>query len=328
MEESRFTYSDCRFCPRDCRVDRRSARGVCGEGPAVRAAAAVLHHGEEPPLTGTHGSGTIFFTGCTLRCSYCQNRQISAEGLGREISVEECAGLALEMERRGAATVNLVSGTPFLPSLVRAMRTARRRGLQIPVVWNSSGYETEAAVELLAEAVDIFLPDIKSLRPELTGRLSGARDYPEHARRAIRRMVELRPLDYVGQQLVRGTIVRHLVLPGLMEQTREVLEWFAAKHARRALLSLMVQFGVPQEMRGFRRGVAELENRPLTGDEYERLLDWLGETGIEEGFVQEPGEEGLWWPDFERRNPFPPAYSVPVWSWRDGPPPAAGEGCG
>jgi len=280
----------------------------------------VLHFGEEPPLVGEGGSGAIFFTGCTLKCSYCQNRQISAEGTGTELSVEECAALALELQRRGAATVNFVSGTPFFPSLIEAVRVARKRGLRLPVVWNSSGYELPEAVDALAEAVDIFLPDMKSLRPEVTGRFSAARDYPEAAREAIDRMVERRPLEYEGTRPVQGTIVRHLVLPGLLEQSREVLEWFAEEHARRALLSLMVQYGVPEEAGSAHGGPGGPENRPLSRGEYAQLLEWLDELGIEEGYIQEPGDEELWWPDFTCRNPFPREYSVPVWSWLDGPP--------
>jgi putative pyruvate formate lyase activating enzyme len=198
--------------------------------------------------------------------------------------------------------------------------------LSIPVVWNSSGYETSGAVAALAEAVDLFLPDMKSLRPELTAKLNGARDYPEHAKRAIAEMVRLKPLVRKGERPAQGVIVRHLVLPGLLEQTREVLEWFAAEHREQALFSLMVQYGVPEGHRFARPGADGPANRPLTAGEYQRLLEWLDELGIEEGYVQEPGDEELWWPDFTRRNPFPPDYSVPVWSWRDGPPPAAGAG--
>jgi putative pyruvate formate lyase activating enzyme len=320
MDFAHLSYADCAFCPRRCRVDRFRERGVCGEGPRIRAAAAVLHYGEEPPLVGEGGSGALFLTGCTLRCSYCQNRQISAQGTGLELSVEECAGLALELQSRGAASFNLVSGTPFLPSLIEAVQLARERGLKIPVVWNSSGYELPEAVDALAEAVDIFLPDMKSLRPAITGRFSAARDYPEHARRAIDRMARCKPLRYAGERVLEGTIVRHLVLPGLLEQSREVLEWFAETHARRALLSLMVQYGVPEEPGSSHGGPGGPQNRPLRDQEYAQLLDWLEELGIEEGYIQEPGDEGLWWPDFSRNNPFPPQYSVPVWSWLDGPP--------
>lgn len=290
-------------------------------------ACATRHYGEEPPLIGADegggGSGTLFFSGCSLRCGFCQNRQLSRSEVGREISQAEFVEICLELQRRGAENINLVSATPFIPSLEAGVAAARAAGLRLPVVWNSSGYELPETVERLAGFVNSFLPDLKLLNPELSGRLFAAADYPERATAAVKRMTELRP----------GSIIRHLVLPGLLHETRRVLEWFAHEVKEHALLSLMVQFAVPEpsgrtdggsRVQGpnpgsaWRRGVSALENRPLTAVEYERLLQWLDELEIDEGFIQEPGDEELWWPDFSRHNPFPPEHSKVVWSWTEG----------
>ena len=253
-------YAPCRLCPRDCGVDRSAAghfgaadsssgagkRGVCGEGDVPRLALACLHFGEEPVLTGRGGSGTLFFTGCTLRCSFCQNHQLSRGGYGAPVSTEELAALMLRLQEEGAANVNLVTGTHFAPHLVEAVAAARRQGMSLPVVWNGSGYERAGTVELLFPAVDVFLPDLKTLDPALSARLFRAPDYPQAAREAILAMAE-KPLAWEPagprEGLLRsGLIVRHLVLPGQLDSTRGVLEWFAARLKGRALLSLMVQY--------------------------------------------------------------------------------------
>jgi putative pyruvate formate lyase activating enzyme len=286
-------------------------------------ACATRHFGEEPSLTGvlnnenisdeTGGSGTLFFSGCTLRCGFCQNRQLSRSEVGLEITQGEFVEICLKLQQTGAENINLVSATPFIPSLEAGIAAARRSGLRIPIVWNTSGYELPEMVERLAGFVDIFLPDLKLLDSRLSGRLFSAKDYPEVAREAILRMVKLRPVITPHTVSQSGTIVRHLVLPGLLSETWKVLEWFSREVRDRALLSLMVQFAVPEGGRA-----AELEDRPLTDSEYARLLEWLDELHIEEGYIQEPGDEKMWWPDFTRHNPFPRDYSKVVWSWTDG----------
>ncbi|MFP4564735.1 MAG: radical SAM protein, partial [Spirochaetia bacterium] len=158
-----LTYSPCNLCPRRCGTARRpgdnSAAGFCGETADIRVAAALLHFGEEPPLTGSGGSGTIFFTGCTLRCSFCQNHQISLAGMGRRVTAKELAEIMLRLEGAGAENINLVTGTHFIPGIFVARRAARSRGFDLPAVWNTSGYETVPAVDALSEMIDIYLPD-------------------------------------------------------------------------------------------------------------------------------------------------------------------------
>lgn len=368
-------YTECRLCPRLCGIDRTAGEaGFCRQSDRMVLACATRHYGEEPPLIGAveggGGSGALFFSGCTLRCGFCQNRQLSRSEVGRQISQREFVEICLELQRIGAENINLVSATPFIPSLEAGIAAARAAGLALPIVWNSSGYELPQVVERLAGFAEIFLPDLKLLNPQLSGRLFAAADYPARAAAAIQRMAALRLADGLlaespsagngpgdsldngpdkrpdlvpGGPQGSGTIVRHLVLPGLLEETRRVLEWFAGEVKQRALLSLMVQFAVPEEGRSaagplhypggstaghasiagrasqaWRRGVSALENRPLTAAEYDRLLQWLDELGIEEGFIQEPGDEEIWWPDFNRHNPFPAKHSKVVWSWKQG----------
>ena len=188
-------YSACRFCPRNCGVDRlQGERGYCGESARMRVAWAGLHRGEEPPLVGEKGSGTIFFSGCTLKCVSCQNRQISHQGAGREVSSEGLGNLMLRLQERGAANINLVTAGHFPPSIVESVAGARTRGLRIPVVWNCSAYEHTSTLDLLRETVDVYLPDCKTLDAEVSRRLMRADDYPQVVRPALLKMMEDKPL--------------------------------------------------------------------------------------------------------------------------------------
>ncbi|HDQ15153.1 MAG TPA: radical SAM protein [Sediminispirochaeta sp.] len=308
-------YRRCLLCPRRCGVDRSAGElGFCRQDDRIRLACATRHFGEEPPLTEGGGSGTLFFSGCTLRCGFCQNVQLSRSEVGAIVDENDLAEIFLEMEARGARNLNFVSATPFLPGIEGALEKARHQGLSLPVVWNGSGYETVETVRRLAGFVDIFLPDLKLLDPPRSGRLFAARDYPRVAVAAIRVMVDAAPLRWEEGELKGGTIVRHLVLPGLIEESLRVLEWCAENLRDRALLSLMLQFSVPPESRGRSGRKAGLEYRQVRSDEYDRLLRQLDDLGIEEGFIQEADDEEEWWPNFEDPNPFPAQYSKVVWS--------------
>jgi putative pyruvate formate lyase activating enzyme len=309
-------YQECRLCPRDCGVDRlRGERGVCGESAGVRVAWAGLHRGEEPPLTGGNGSGTIFFSGCTLKCGSCQNCQISHEAMGRVMLGTELAELMLRLQERGAANVNLVTASHFVPSVAVSVSAARNQGLAIPVVWNSSGYEAPAALRMLQDAVDVYLPDCKTLDSEVSRRLMRAPDYPEVVRAALLEMVEGKPLAVRAERILQGVIVRHLVLPGFLNQSREVLEWFARTLKDRALLSLMFQY---TPVRLTRADTNRHPNRTIGAREYDRVLSWLVELGIDDGYVQDPATGDEWLPDFTRPNPFPEGQAVPLWHCRFG----------
>jgi putative pyruvate formate lyase activating enzyme len=238
--------------------------------------------------------------------------------MGRPVSAGEFADLCLALQERGAENINLVTGSHAAPALASGLLAARSRGLSIPVLWNSSAYEGQAALEPLKDLVDVFLPDLKLLDPALAGRYFRAEDYPETALRAIGWMLDVcGTLRYDRRGvLVSGVVIRHLALPGHGEASREVIRWFARYARGRALLSLMTQYTPPGKS-----GPAP-ENLPpgrfLRRDEYDALLRWLEEFGVEDGFLQEPLQDDSWLPDFSRTNPFASELSVPVWHWKTG----------
>jgi putative pyruvate formate lyase activating enzyme len=313
-------YTECRLCPRNCGVVRsQDEQGYCGESDRLRIAWAGLHRGEEPPLIGEHGSGTIFFSGCTLKCGSCQNCQISHQGLGKEVSAGKLREMMLRLQDRGAANINLVTASHFAPSVAESTGGARKQGLSIPVVWNSSGYEQLSTLDLLRETVDVYLPDCKTLDADVSRRLMGAPDYPVVAQAALLRMMEDKPLIVKGEQILQGVIVRHLVLPGLLDQSREVLEWFAGQGQGRALLSLMFQYTpLSPEGGGQGRKLQQSSQRRVCRREYEEVLSWLEELGIEDGFIQDPARSDDWLPDFTQLNPFPVGQAVPLWHYQFG----------
>lgn len=327
--------SACRLCPRNCGVDREQGkRGFCGELDSVRIALATLHRGEEPPICGSGGSGAVFFSGCTLRCSFCQNCGISSGEVGSEVSRDELAAIYLELESRGAGNLNLVTGTHFLPIVVQSVDLARKRGLRLPVVWNSSGYENGTGLDLIESVTDVYLPDLKTLDSGLARGLFRAPEYPSAAASAILRMAAAGSPEYdEGGMLIKGTIVRHLVLPGMLENTRRILEWYAENLSERALLSVMFQYlpirdaaepgaagtGRATRMPTSGTGVpAGAPARTIEDVEYYQVIGMLEDLGIDDGFVQEPEPDSPWFPDFQRENPFPDEYSTVVWHWKHG----------
>ncbi|MDR2702612.1 MAG: radical SAM protein [Spirochaetaceae bacterium] len=332
-----FSYQSCRLCPRRCGINRISANkpGYCGENAALRLACAVIHRGEEPPLTGTGGSGTIFVSGCNLGCAFCQNWQISGHQnrLGKAVDTALFARICLALQEKGAENINIVTGSHAVPAIAAGIAAAKDAGLHLPVLWNSSGYELPETLELLADTVDVFLPDIKTLDTAIAARYFNAPDYPDIAAAAIKKMIDLRPLRFKEREsgpaagssrLVSGVMVRHLVLPGHLEASRKVLRWFAALAERNgnALLSLMFQYTPPNTaLEAAPKGNysdAAFPMRYITPAEYNTALGWLSEFGIEDGYCQEliPGAD--WLPNFERTNPFPQDMAVPVWHWKNG----------
>jgi putative pyruvate formate lyase activating enzyme len=230
--------------------------------------------------------------------------------MGREMSRAELSGLMVRLQERGAANVNLVTASHFAPSVIASVAAARTQGLSIPVVWNSSGYETQATLKLLQDTVDVYLPDCKTLDEGVSRWQMRAPDYPRVVREALLKMVEDKPLVGSGERIRQGVIVRHLVLPGFLDQSREVLEWIALNLKDRALLSLMFQY---TPVRPVRKSPNAHLNRTIRTREYDRVLSWLEELGIDEGFVQDPATGDEWLPDFTRPNPFPEGQAVPLW---------------
>ena len=316
-------YKNCLLCPRRCAVDRETGQlGYCGESSALRLGFAGIHRGEEPPITGGGGSGTIFISGCNLGCAFCQNFQISQKGLGRAVSLKEFAEICLALQEKGAENINIVTGSHAVPALALGIEEGRKQGLFIPVLWNSSGYDGPETLEILKDFVDVYLPDLKTLDKEIAARFFNASDYPEHASRAILAMIKHKKLEFgsgrsaASNVQLSGVMIRHLVLPGYLENTRQVLKWFSENCSGtgggKALLSLMTQY-TPVNTGSQKQGaVSETPNRYVSGEEYEAVLSMLEEYAIEDGFCQELVTGSDWLPDFRRPNPFSSKLSVPV----------------
>jgi len=280
----REIFSPCRMCPRRCGALRvEGKRGVCGVGDKVRVASYNLHFGEEPPLTGWRGSGTVFFSGCPLKCIFCQNYPISHLGNGQEYSIEELAGLFLNLQKRGAHNINFVSPTPYLHHIVQALEIASSKGLALPIVNNTGGYEELDVVRMLAGIVDVWLPDFKYHDPELARMVSAAPGYREIAYAAISEMfAQVGELEMDGEDIaVRGTIIRHLVLPGQTENSRNVLELISRSPFNKACLSLMSQYFPAYEAPN-----SPLSRR-LTPEEYFEVKAYAIDLGFEDGWFQD-----------------------------------------
>ena len=275
----------CMLCPRRCGVNRlEGERGFCGAGALARAALVSKHLWEEPCLTGKNGAGTVFFSHCSLRCVFCQNAAISSDGQGIEISSERLADIFLEQQASGAATLDLVTPTHYAPQIASALAASRKKGFCLPVVWNSSGYETVELVKALAGLVDVFLPDIKYYDAETSGRYSQAPDYFSAASAAITAMVEQTGMPTVGDDgvLQRGVLVRHLILPGRRHESMRLLDWLWDQFGDRVWLSLMNQY-TPL----YRAAEFPEINRPLTTFEYQSVIRHALDLGITHCYVQE-----------------------------------------
>ena len=311
-------YNSCSFCPRGCGVNRNAGDiGYCGETSALRVGTAVIHRGEEPPLIGTGGSGTIFISGCNLGCVFCQNWQVSqgekgSASIGKAVSPQEFAEICAALRDKGAENINIVTGSHAVPGIIEGFIAAKKAGVDIPILWNSSGYDSEEALELLREHVDIFLPDIKTLDSKVSAKFFNAPDYPEVVKAAILKMIDIveKKTPENSQEKI---IIRHLILPGFIESTYSVLRWFAENIKGRALLSLMTQY-TPIPSRQNNPLYTQAPKRYVQKEDYETVMTWLEELGIEDGFCQELLTGNEWLPNFKRENPFPSKLSVPVFS--------------
>lgn len=295
--------SACDLCPRRCGADRAAGeRGVCGADDALVVARAALHFWEEPPISGSRGSGTVFFAHCPLRCCYCQNAVIAAGQAGRAVDVGRLAEMLLELEAQGVLNVNFVTPTHYAPQARAAVAQARGRGLALPVVWNTSGYETVAAVQANAGTVDAYLADFKYADPSLAARYSKAPDYPDVALAALDEMARQTGAPEFDEvdgdpRLVRGTVVRHLMLPGALEDSKRVVRLVHERFGDAVLLSLMNQYTpvlADAAKAGDARAAATLDRCPelaerVSDDEYELLLDYADELGVEDYFWQQGG---------------------------------------
>lgn len=278
-------YENCLLCPRKCGINRAIGQtGVCGVSAEIRAARAALHYWEEPCISGKKGSGAVFFSGCSLHCVFCQNREISDGKAGKVISKERLSDIFIELAGKGANNINLVTPGQYIPDIVWAVNDARSRGMKLPIVYNTSGYENVTELKLLDGIVDVYLPDFKYMDSALSAKYSRAKDYPSVAKQAISEMVRQQPgvvIDDATGLIQKGVIVRQLLLPGHVNDAKAILKYLHDTYQDSIYISMMSQF-TPIELKDY----PEI-NRTVTRREYERLIDYAIKIGITNAFIQE-----------------------------------------
>ncbi len=280
-------YSSCTLCPRKCRVDRYERTGACGVTAELKVARAALHMWEEPCISGSAGSGAVFFAGCSLGCVFCQNHEIaSGKGAaGKVISIDRLAGIFLELQAKGACNINLVTPDHYAPSIVQALDIARGRGLHLPVICNCSGYMSPEVLKLFEGYIDVWLPDLKYFSDELAARYSHAGDYFEVAKAALAEMVRQCPQAEFSEQgmILKGVIVRHLALPGHAADSKKVIQYLHETYGDQIYISIMNQY---TPMPGIEGRYPELD-RKVSARAYDALTDYAIRIGVENGFIQE-----------------------------------------
>ena len=291
MQTQKTSYASCTLCPRACHVDRTAGqKGRCHVDARIRVARAALHMWEEPCLSGRSGSGAVFFSGCALGCIFCQNREIASGKAGLVISEARLAEIFLELQEKGANNINLVTAGHYVPQVIRALACAKSQGLRIPIVYNSSGYEKAETLRQLEGLIDIYLPDLKYLTPELAAAYSHAPDYPQYAMEAIAEMVRQQPqAEFMPENrteaspiMRRGVIVRHLLLPGHVREAKKVVGYLHETYGDQIYISMMNQYTPMPAM----KDDPQL-SRKVTDREYERLINYAISLGLNNGFIQE-----------------------------------------
>ena len=278
-------YKNCSICPRNCRIDRTKGQiGYCQSGHEIKAALASVHMWEEPPISGSCGSGTIFFSGCNLRCVFCQNYTISSENSGKTISTERLSEIMLEQQARGVHNINLVTATHFIPSIVKAVQKAKNNGLKIPIVYNTGGYEKVESIKMLEGTVDIYLPDIKYFSSELSLKYSGASDYFSYASEAVLEMYRQTGNNIYDDNgiMKSGVIIRHMIMPSHREDSYKVLDWIRDNIGTEACVSLLSQYTPAYNAEKYKE-----INRKLMSLEYTRVIEHFFDIGLKNGFMQE-----------------------------------------
>ena len=275
----------CNLCPRECDVDRGLGKiGFCKVPNRIKVARAELHFWEEPCISGEEGSGTVFFSGCNLRCVYCQNRKIAEGVYGKEITVDRLAAVFLELQEKGANNINLVTPSHYVLQIIDALKMAKTKGLGIPVVYNSSAYEKVETLKLLEGLVDVYLPDFKYMDEVLSEKYSRAKNYPGIAKKAIEEMIRQVGNAKFNEKdmLIKGVVVRHLVLPGYVEDSKKVIKYLYETYGNEIYISILSQFTPLEGLDNY----PEI-NRKLTEEEYDEVVDYAIELGVENGFIQE-----------------------------------------
>lgn len=287
----------CEICPFRCKVNRLSGQvGRCGCGDKIRVAKYQLHYFEEPCISGKSGSGTVFFSNCNFKCIFCQNYKISQEGKGNEVTIEELANIFLKLQQEGANNINLVTPTMYAYQIIEAIKLARMNGLNLPIIYNSNGYENVETLRDLRGYVDVYLPDLKYYADELAIKYSKAPNYFEIATKAILEMIDqvgLPEFDENGM-IKKGVIIRHLVLPGHIQNSKHILKWLKENVEGKAYVSVMAQY-----FPTYKAKEDEYLNRKLTRKEYSEIEQYLYLLDIQNGYMQELGKhEEEYVPDF------------------------------
>lgn len=288
----------CKICPHNCGVNRLNGNiGRCKSNGNIKLAMASIHNFEEPCISGENGSGTVFFSNCNMNCVFCQNYKISQQGLGREISIEELAEIFIDEQNKNAENINLVTPTMYVYHIIEAIKIAKNKGLKIPIVYNSNGYENVETIKKLDGYIDIYLPDLKYYDDDLAFKYSGVKNYFENATSAIKEMynqVGSPVLDENGM-MKKGLIIRHLVLPNNLQNSKDVLKWINDNIDKKVFVSVMAQYFPTNKAKDF----PDI-NRKLTKEEYEEIENYLYSLDLDNGYIQELGEhEEEYVPDFE-----------------------------
>ena len=277
---------NCTLCPRNCHANRRYGTvGFCGQGASIRAARAALHFWEEPIISGKEGSGAVFFSGCNLRCIFCQNHEIAIGECGKEISLERLSDIFLELQDKGANNINLVTGAPYVPFIVKALKVSKTKGLAIPILYNSSGYESIESLKMMDGLIDIYMPDMKYYSSNLSREFSNAPDYFEVASLAISEMYrQVGPpkLSEDGSLLKSGMIVRHLLLPDQAKDSKKVLRYLYETYGDNIYISIMSQYTPLSNVKSH-----PILGRKISNEEYDKVVNFAIRLGITNAFIQE-----------------------------------------
>ena len=279
-------YHNCKLCPRECGIDRSIKKGYCKTSDRLLVTRAALHMWEEPCISGEKGSGTVFFGGCSLGCIYCQNAEIRDGKVGKEISVERLAQVFFELKEQGANNINLVTPTHFIPHIIKALDIAKKQNLNIPVVYNTGGYEKAETLKMLDGYVDIYLPDFKYYNEESAREYSNAPDYRECAKKAVAEMYRQvgKPQFYENGIMKKGVIVRHLLLPQHLEESKKIVKYLFDTYKHNIFISIMNQYTPMPHMADHK-----ILKERVTEKDYDELINFAVDTGVENGFIQEGG---------------------------------------
>ena len=269
----------CKLCPRNCGINRlKDKTGYCGAGKNIRVARAALHYWEEPCISGNIGSGTVFFSYCTLKCVFCQNYNISQCSFGKEITIDRLAEIFLELQGKGALNINLVTPTHYVPQIIEALKIAKEKGLNLPIIYNSSGYENIETIKLLKGYIDVYLPDMKYFNSKYSMKYSKAKDYFLYAKEAIEEMVnQVGEVKFDKSGIIKkGVIIRHLMLPGLLFDSKKIIDYIHNTYGNKVYISIMNQYTPLEHVKIY----PELD-KPLNQKHYEALIDYALSIGLE-----------------------------------------------